>query len=399
MIERKMSLLERLTAKMKMFKTVDVGEELIGASPPSVFIGRYGYPKVFVGPLIPPMHGDTAYLDTPEKWIHTVSMPEEIASFRLQLVRGKQAVHVKDTSRITEMIRDIALAERSTEVEAQFTHRPRGGYFHEEVQPFGPSAPLKSMRVDSGRYEHNLEKAYYDIDLKAKDAVVELYQKGVFVSSIQKAFSVGALGINKYRKLVPTRWGITAVDSILSENMLEKIKDFPLIDDFRIYEFESLRNKFIIILLPTTWCYETMEAFFPSIIGDTLEIFGDWEGHEKKKEYSIIGGCYYSARLAVCEKLIEEQKQAGVIILREAYEGYIPLGVFNVRENVREAMKLQPQHFDDLRSALEYVNTKLRISIQQWLPHTTMLRNIVKNGLPKTKTTLPLTLSSFFGSG
>src|SRR5207249_8313855 len=33
--------------------------ELDGASPPGVFVGRFGYPKVFVGPLVPPIHGDT----------------------------------------------------------------------------------------------------------------------------------------------------------------------------------------------------------------------------------------------------------------------------------------------------------------------------------------------------
>ena len=41
---------------------------LDGNSPPSVFIGRLGYPKVAVGPMIPPYHGDTSMLDTPERW-------------------------------------------------------------------------------------------------------------------------------------------------------------------------------------------------------------------------------------------------------------------------------------------------------------------------------------------
>ncbi len=42
---------------------------LEGSSPPSVFVGRVGYPKVSIGPLIPPVHGDTSILDTPEKWV------------------------------------------------------------------------------------------------------------------------------------------------------------------------------------------------------------------------------------------------------------------------------------------------------------------------------------------
>jgi hypothetical protein len=44
-------------------------ETLSGATPPSVFIGRYGYPKVKVGPMVPPFHGDTTILDKPEMWL------------------------------------------------------------------------------------------------------------------------------------------------------------------------------------------------------------------------------------------------------------------------------------------------------------------------------------------
>ena len=40
-----------------------------GSSPPSVFVGSYGYPKVAVGPMLPPMHGDTMILDLPERWL------------------------------------------------------------------------------------------------------------------------------------------------------------------------------------------------------------------------------------------------------------------------------------------------------------------------------------------
>ena len=44
-------------------------EILSGATPPSVFVGRYGYPKVKVGPMVPPLHGDTTILDKPEMWL------------------------------------------------------------------------------------------------------------------------------------------------------------------------------------------------------------------------------------------------------------------------------------------------------------------------------------------
>src|SRR5208337_4032297 len=43
--------------------------QISGSSPPGVFVGRYGYPKVSIGPMVPPEFGDTTILDTPERWL------------------------------------------------------------------------------------------------------------------------------------------------------------------------------------------------------------------------------------------------------------------------------------------------------------------------------------------
>ncbi|HYT43489.1 MAG TPA: hypothetical protein VEP90_14215, partial [Methylomirabilota bacterium] len=53
---------------------------LSGATPPSVFVGQYGYPKVKVGPMLPPLHGDTTILDKPEIWLG--KSIEEIVNYR-----------------------------------------------------------------------------------------------------------------------------------------------------------------------------------------------------------------------------------------------------------------------------------------------------------------------------
>ena len=63
-----------------------------GSSPPSVFVGSYGYPKVAVGPMLPPTHGDTMILDLPERWLG--KSIEEIVNYRLSLVRGTQQVKI-----------------------------------------------------------------------------------------------------------------------------------------------------------------------------------------------------------------------------------------------------------------------------------------------------------------
>jgi len=70
------------------------GNDLEGSSPPGVFVGRYGYPKVSFGPLLAPQHGSTELLDSPEDWVgRSVS---EVVSFRLGLVRGTAPIRVTD---------------------------------------------------------------------------------------------------------------------------------------------------------------------------------------------------------------------------------------------------------------------------------------------------------------
>lgn len=375
MIGGKLSYLNRLYSRAQ-WRTVEYSDHLEGASPPSVFIGRHGYPKVFVGPLMTATHGDVSEFDTPELWIRNKTAAD-IINFRMQLVRGKYPVKIKgEASSAAQTVREMALAEKQLDVEAEFTKRPRGRFVHEDVQPFGPSAPLKEFTVGNFRMNQRMEKAYHDTDLLARDAVLYLYHKGLYVSAIQKAFSTGAFGMAKNRRFVPTRWSITAVDDTLSKHLLVQIRNYPTIDEYRVYETEHLNNKFVVICMPTHWQYETMEAFFPQVIGDHLELYSDCEGYGGKKEYAQIGGCYYAARLAVAEQLEREQRQAGAVVLRECYAGYVPLGVFNVRENMRDAMSSTPLQFESLHQALAHAGTRLRVPVQRWIRNSTLLRSL-----------------------
>jgi hypothetical protein len=66
MVIGKGAYLKQLTAATAHMKSVAVGKEIEGSSPPSVFIGSWNYPDVYAGPMIAPMHGDTAIMDQPE---------------------------------------------------------------------------------------------------------------------------------------------------------------------------------------------------------------------------------------------------------------------------------------------------------------------------------------------
>ncbi|MEM3626600.1 MAG: Nre family DNA repair protein [Candidatus Bathyarchaeia archaeon] len=356
-------------------------EDIFGASPPSVFVGRIGYPYVYAGPLVPPVQEDTSLYDLPEFWFGKAI--DDIVGFRSMLIRGKHRVHVQkfeEAGKIIEKTRELALAVKPVDVELKLEKKPRGFILlDDEVQPFGPSAPIRDLRVGNALWDHQIEKAYEDTDLKAAEAVLELHSKGVLVTKIQRAFSVGALGLKKNRRLVPTRWSITAVDSIISKALMEKVKSFPEINEYRVYESRYLDNVFEVLMIPGAWSYEAIEAWYPGTVwnpsGRSVVLFSDWEGYEGRTTYAEIGGCYYAARLAVCEQLVKERRQATVIVLREAHPGYImPVGVWQVRENVRNAVRQKPLTFNTLDEALKWIAARFQIPLQQWIMRSELLK-------------------------
>lgn len=378
MIRSKNAYLKKLTAHMKM-KSIKVGQELDGSTPPSVFIGSWNYPKVYAGPMMVPQQGDTAIMDSPESWIPGQKSQEDIIGYRLSLVRGKQSISITDINNsFIEKLQEISLASTSIDSEATFSKRPRGLSFSEETTPHGPSALIEKFDIDAVKWDRELEKVYYDNDLRAREALIDLHQKGVPFSNVQKAFSVGAIGTGKRRKLVPTRWSITACDSTLADTLLKRVRNYPLLETYRVYEFSSLNNYYAVILTPTEWQYEWMEAFI-KVLGKEELIFSDYETNAGKKEYSRVGGCYYTCKMGLLDAMDKEKKQAGAIVLREAYSGYVPLGVFNVRENIKYAMEQEYGEFEDLKSSLDYVETKLKIPLSKFVKKSDLLQDLLKS--------------------
>ena len=372
----KNAYLEKLTEKVKM-NSVEVGKDLDGSTPPSVFIGLWSYPKVYAGPMMVPQLGDTYIMDSPEQWIANDKTQEDIITYRMNLVRGKQLIDIKDVENpFVEKLQDISLASKSIDSEATFGSKPVGASFNEEITPHGPSAIIEKFDIDAVRWDKQLEKSFYDTDLKAREAVMNLHNKDVPFTAMQKAFSVGAFGLKKNRKLVPTRWSITACDSTIADSLLKEVRHYPIMDTHRVYEFSSLNNYYAIILTPTEWQYEWFEVFIKVLGGEEM-MFSDYETNTNKTEYSCVGGCYYSAKMAVLDKLAKLKLQSGVIILREAYSGYIPLGVFNVRENIKFAMDGDYKEFESLKDSLAYCGTKLQIPISKYVRQSNLLKELL----------------------
>jgi DNA repair protein NreA len=344
-------------------------DSVSGSSPPSVFVGSYNYPKVFVGPMVPPIHGDTSLLDSPEKW--KGKSLEDIVNFRLNLVRGIQKIPIEQTDgRYIENLQEVAMSSKPIDSDLIFQKATSHNVTLDgESAPFGPIGEIKSAKFSNTSSVKSIEKIYYDKDLKAQDAVLNLYNSGIEISKIQKCFSIGMLG--QKRKLVPTKWSITATDDIICKSLTEDVLNYSLIDSHRIFSYEHLGNIFTIVLFPHRWVYEMIEAWYSNgIIG-----FGsDNEDARGIDHPPAIAGAYFAAKLGVLEYLNKMKIQAGVVILREIRPEYaIPVGVWQVREGVREAMNQKPIIADDFEHALLLASNKMSISKSEWFSHGNIL--------------------------
>jgi hypothetical protein len=355
--------------------------EISGSSPPGVFIGNLGYPKVSVGPLVPPITGSTEIFDSPEGWLGKSF--DEIVGYRYKLIRGRSRLEVheaKDPGKLLSSLQEIAMSPRHIDAEMVLERRPdQRLVLSDESQPFGPSAPLKQFKPSSMTADKRIEHAYYDKDLTASEAVFVLFRRGVEVSRLQKAFSLGMFGTSTKRKIVPTRWSITAVDSNVSLQLIEKIKQYNTIDKFRVYSFANLDNRFSVILAPELWRYEMLEAWFPNTTWNINErqpaLEGDSETYFGRTTYAKIHGSYYAARLGIAEYLDFIRRQASTLVLREIHPGYIlPVGVWNIREAVRAAMKQKYFECETFSQALQAALSKLTLKVNVWMEKSEIIR-------------------------
>ena len=335
-----------------------------GSSPPSVFVGSYGYPKVLVGPMVPPVHGNTLVMDLPESWLG--KSLEDIVNYRLSLVRGIQAVPIKEPQgRYIESLQELAMSSQSTDSEVEFVKNTRPSLFVDgENAPFGPVGEIKNAKFSNSSSDKNIQRLFYDKDILAQNAVLELYNRGIEVSKIQKCFSIGMFGKN--RKLVPTRWSITATDDIISKSMVEQITSFSEIDSCRLFTYEHLGNSYAVIMFPSRWVFEMQEAWHDQ--GGNIGFGSDFEDVKGLSHYPATAGAHFASRLAVAEYLLATSVQAGVMVLREIRPEYaVPVGVWQVREGVRMALKQKPIIAYNFEQGLDLACQGMSVDKKEWL--------------------------------
>ena len=350
---------------------------------PNIFVGQYGYPRVNVGFLNVERYTEE---DEPLKWSKEEKQIPEIVDLRTSLVNSTFQQHVKGfEDRLLEMGREVGMAAKPADIEVKLAKKPIfTTTFEQDTQPHGPNVRLEQARlVGNVKVDTRVEKVVDDADLKSAPAVVRLYKKGFDEHFLTKLLSVGNLGVAAQRRLVPTRWSITAVDDTLGKEAINTIKQFPE-GDCAVFLGGYLGNQYVIIFFDDLWAYELFEGYVPLLLQHGEEAWDiDYENYNGRSAYAenTVGG-YYAARLAILDKLQGMKRQASVIALRFVTSEYTtPLGVWVVREAVRKALAAAPLRFGDRdlmkRYVIEHCRKRFGFEVTGTLEqHSRLLKNL-----------------------
>ncbi len=340
----------------------DYTPEVYGSTPPSIVVGEEGYPKVNLLYHIPPeVHGDQAReYDDPVNWFQRRLPLARIIGYRAYLLASRIRVDVREPWKLYE--KEISLAatsEKPVDSNAILKNKPKPILnFDGLLLPYGPTARAARIRVEGNpRLPPRLEKLIWD-DVKASEAITELYRSGVSIYTIMSALSLGLLGRLRERRLVPTRWAITAVDATIGDALLHTIRTRDVIDQVEVYHGAYLGNRFAVILIPGSYEAEMLEIWHPlTPWTQTASKTVTYTVREHPSlRLELMDGGYLAARLAVAEHLYKRKRQAKVVIVREITKDYYaPVGNWHIRETVRHILSKTPQTFDSLDEALAYV--------------------------------------------
>lgn len=362
------------------------GDNFFGSAP-TPFIGRWGYPFVNVGILSTSVVEEEAWrYDAPKFWSGSNLDIQSVIDLRSSLINSRFKASIKDSEKILGITQEVGIAKKPVDIEVQLDRKPVFRLNRQaDVAPTGPTANLKHIQITSNpMVDHRVDKVISDTDLKASDALLYLYNHDFDENVLSRILSVGVLGLKVNRKLVPTRWSITATDDMLGKHLLEEIKDYPK-GDYCAYFGSYLGNYYLILMFPEIWSYELFEMYLPKAswnISEEVQFTTDYEPYEGRKTYAenCVGG-YYTVRLAALEHLKKIKRQGNILVIRFITGEYaVPLGVWVTREAARKALANKPIEFASKELMLKYaqalIKKKFSYDINKVLNSSIILKNM-----------------------
>ena len=331
-------------------KNISNVSKLDSTSPPSVFIGsKLRYPLVNVGILSPLEKDENAWLYDDERyWADNDFQINDVVKIRESLLNSRFQSKVNDSKsnkKFIQIAQEIAVASKPVDIEIELKNKLNIGAQKDKViTPHGMHAGLKKAKITNNvRIHRRVEKVMND-EIKASEGIKYLYKKNFDEYVLSKILSVGVLGLRTGKKLVPTRWSITATDDTIGKQLLEKVKDYKWIENYELFFGEFMGNQYLVLLFPNVFSYELFELYLPGSSwnpSEEIKAATDFESYFGRKNYaSNTSGGYYAARLPILEYLNNMKRQASVLATRiETPSYWASLGVWIVRESVRKALK------------------------------------------------------------
>jgi hypothetical protein len=355
-----------------------IKKHFTGSSPPEIFVGRYNYPNVNAGILSPDFHEDTEDLSMPEVWHAKGFGIGDILTRRSKLIYGRFKTGIKKSvikNRFKDLMQEIAMAYKPVSTEIFLKKNPSR---HLEVNKYSSVitnlAPLENARLqENTKVKPKVDYLVGDTHVKSAVAMNELHSSGIPTSNIQKILSAGLLGLQNGRRLVPTRWSITAVDDTLGKHLLKRIRYYKEVDEVMLFNATYCGNHYEILILPGSFSFEIIEADVK------MQRVNFWQDHERfhgRKSYAdeVTGG-YYVARLAVCEYLDRVKRQGSVFVFRETTSDYYAhLGVGILRECCRDALEKKGERFVSKDAAFAGMQSRLNVNVDVFKEKSVLMK-------------------------
>jgi hypothetical protein len=372
--EKSYEILDYLDGAAGALESASQGDSLFGSTAPSVFVGHGNYPNVSAG-ILSPMEStaDAERYATSSEWYGRGLDIENVLQYRTGLLNSRRSadVDVHDTwDGFVGVQREVAMADRPVDVEIGLSERPDLDWDLDDVTtPTGPRARAESATLaENPHVPVHVEKTLEDDDWQAQGAMTYLYRRGLDVYDINRVLSVGALGEAANRKLVPTRWSITAVDDAVGQYLRGRIRNRPSVDKPQVWVNEYVGNRYWVVLAPGQWEFELVEMKAPGSVWNPDPDGEIWmasasEGYEGRTGYvEETAGAYYAARLGALEHLADIGRQAKVLVLREVSDEYwAPVGVWQIRESVRNAFEGEPGEAQTFHGAVRRIVPELPV--------------------------------------
>src|SRR6056297_3321265 len=367
--EKSYEILDYVDDFQDRFAEVAQGDSLVGRTSPSVFVGRSNYPNVSTGILSPVGEEDRASeFTTDSEWYERGLDIDNVLQYRTGLLNSNHSADVDNVNDAWDGFvgtqREVAIADRPVDVEIGLSDSLDLDVDVDDITtPTGPSARATSADLaENPHVPRPVKKTLEDDDWQAQGAMTYLYRRGFDVYDINTILSAGALGQASERSLVPTRWSITAVDDTVGQYLRGTLRNSDTIDKPELWYNDYMGNRYWVVLSPGRWEFELVEMKSPGSVWNPQPETGYYmssahEGYEGRTGYvEETAGAYYAARLGVLEHLQERCRQAKCLVLREVTDDYwAPVGVWQVREGVRNAFEGEPgvgQTFAETLSAV-----------------------------------------------